>query len=119
MKKLTLPQQRFVFTAIGVFLGTLALVTPALDVAEPAAYVGGLLVWAAILEVVHGFRRAENKSRKSAWFSGGITLLIGILMINADLFQTKPLLDFILALFIIDACRYLLLFFRSRYKEKK
>ena len=55
----------------------------------------------------------------SAWFSGGITMLIGTLMINAKLFQRKPLVDFILVLFLIDASRYLVLFFKSRQKEKK
>ena len=97
----------------------MALLTPFWDVAEPPHYVGGLLIWAAILEIVHGFRRAESQSRMSAWFSGAITMLIGTLMINAQLFQRKPLVDFILALFLIEACRYLFLFFKSRQKGKK
>ena len=117
--KVTLPRQRIIFTGIGLLLGALALLTPFWDVAEPASYIGGLLIWAAILEIAHGFRRAENLSRISAWFSGGITMLIGTLMINAELFQRKPLVDFILVLFLIDASRYLVLFFKSRQKEKK
>jgi uncharacterized membrane protein HdeD (DUF308 family) len=116
--RLTLLQQRFIFTGIGIFLGALALLTPFWEVAEPASYVGGLLVWAAILEILHGFRRAENQARFSAWFSGAITLLIGTLMINAILFQRKPLIDFMLILFLIDASRYLYLFFRNRRKGK-
>ena len=117
--KVTLPRQRIIFTGIGLLLGALALLTPFWDVAEPASYIGGLLIWAAILEIAHGFRRAENRSRISAWFSGAITMLIGTLMINAELFQRKPLVDFILVLFLIDASRYLVLFFKSRQKEKK
>jgi len=116
--RLTLPQQRFIFTGIGVFLGVLALLTPFWEVAEPASYVGGLLVWAALLEILHGFRRAEDQARFSAWFSGAITLLIGILLINAILFQGKPLVDFILILFLVDASRYLYLFFRNWRKGK-
>src|SRR5688572_16100227 len=116
--KVTLPRQRIIFTGIGLLLGALALLTPFWDVAEPASYIGGLLIWAAILEIVHGFRRAENWSRISAWFSGAITMLIGTLMINAELFQRKPLVDFILVLFLIDACRYLALFFKSNQKKK-
>lgn len=116
--RLSLPQQRFVFTGIGVFLGMLALLMPYLDVAEPASFVGGLLVWAAILEILHGFRRVESLSRLSAWFSGGVTLLIGTLMINAILFQRKSLVDFIFTLFAIDAARYLFIFFRSRMKGR-
>jgi len=118
-RRITLPQQRIVFTGIGFLLGAMALLTPYWGVAEPAHYVGGLLIWAAILEIVHGFRRADNQSRMSAWVSGAITILIGTLMLNAQLFQRKPLIDFILALFIIEAIRYLFLFFRSRKKEKK
>ena len=117
--KVTLPRQRIIFTGIGLLLGALALLTPFWDVAEPPSYIGGLLIWAAILEIAHGFRRAENQSRISAWFSGGITMLIGTLMINAKLFQREPLVDFVLVLFLIDASRYLVLFFKSRQKEKK
>jgi len=111
--RLTLPQQRFIFTAIGIILGVLALLTPFWEVAEPASYVGGLLVWAALLEILHGFRRAEDQARFSAWCSGAITLLIGTLMINAELFQRKPLVDFIIILFLIDASRYLYIAFRN------
>ena len=117
--KATLPRQRIIFTGIGLLLGALALLTPFLDLAEPPSHIGGLLIWAAILETAHGFRRAENKSRMSAWFSGGMTMLIGTLMINAKLFQQKPLVDFVMVLFLIDATRYLVLFFKTRQKEKK
>lgn len=116
MKKLriSLPHQRFVFTGLGILLGVLALLEPFMNVTEPASYIGGLLVWAALLEILHGFRRAENNSRTSAWFSGAITLLIGILLINAILFQRKSLTELILVLFLIDAIRYLFFFFKSR-----
>ncbi len=106
--------QRFIFTSIGIVLGFLALLTPYWEVAEPASYVGGLLVWAAILEILHGFKRAENQARISAWVSGAITLIIGILMINAILFNRAALINFILTLFLIDAIRYLSIFFKNR-----
>jgi len=118
MVKLSLPHQRFVFTGIGIVLVALSLLMPVWDVAEPAHFIGSLLVWAAMLEIVHGFRRAENNARTSAWISGAITLLIGILLLNAALFQRKPLIDFILFLFGIDACRYLYLFLRNRRQGK-
>jgi uncharacterized membrane protein HdeD (DUF308 family) len=105
--------QRFVFTGIGILLAILALITPYWELAEPAGYVGGLLVWAAVLEIVHGFRRAENHARNSAWISGAITLLIGVLMINAILFNRIALRDFFIILFLIDAARYLYFFFSS------
>lgn len=111
--RLRLPQQKFIFTGIGILLGVLSILTPFRDIAEPSSYVGGLLIWAAILEIFHGFRRAESHARFSAWFSGAITLLIGILLINALLFQRKSLTDFILFLFLIDALRYLYFFFNT------
>jgi uncharacterized membrane protein HdeD (DUF308 family) len=108
--------QRFVFTGIGILLAILALITPYWELAEPAGYVGGLLVWAAVLEIVHGFRRAENHARNSAWISGAITLLIGMLMINAILFNRIALRDFFIILFLIDSVRYLYFFFSSWHK---
>jgi len=112
--KLSLPHQRFVFTGVGILLGLLSLLMSFWNVLDPAQFIGGLLVWAAILEIVHGFRRAETGARRSAWISGAITLLIGILLLNAELFQRKPLVDFILVLFAVDAFRYLLNVFRKR-----
>ena len=73
------------FTGLGILLGILALLTPYWEVTEPESYVGGLLVWAAILEILHGFRRAENQARMAAWVSGAFTLLIGMLLINGIL----------------------------------
>ncbi|MDZ7614315.1 MAG: hypothetical protein U5K51_11880 [Flavobacteriaceae bacterium] len=114
--RLNLPKQRFVFTAIGIFLMILVLLNPLFDVANPASHVGGLLVWAALLEFFHGFRRAESYSRQTAWFSGTITLLIGTLLINAALFQEKALIQFILFSFLIDAARYF--YYYLKHKQK-
>lgn len=111
--------QRFVFTGFGILLCILSLLTPFFEVAEPASYVGGLLVWAAILEILHGFKRAENQTRNSAWISGFITLLIGVLMINAILFQREALINFILILFVIDASRYLYSFFKNWHAGRR
>jgi len=113
---LTPTTQRFVFTGLGILLSVLCLLTPFWEVAEPASYVGGLLVWAAALEIAHGFKRAETHARNSAWISGAITLVIGILLINAILFQLHALVNFILALFLIDAARYFYSFLKYRNK---
>lgn len=113
---LTLPQQRFVFAGVGLALGVLAFLAPVLNVGEPAPYAGGLLFWAAVLEILHGFRRADRPARFSAWFSGAITLVIGTLLINADLFQRNWLVRMILFLFAIDAIRYLIVYFNNLRK---
>ena len=112
-------QQKYIFTGIGILLGILALMTPFWEIVEPASYVGGLLVWAGILEILHGFKRAENKARFSAWFSGGITLLIGTLMINAIQFQPKALVDFIIFLFLLDGLRYAFLYVKLKKSQQR
>ena len=101
------------FTGLGILLGILALLTPYWEVTEPESYVGGLLVWAAILEILHGFRRAENQARMAAWVSGAFTLLIGMLLINGILFTNEALVNFIYALLLMDAGRYLYFFLKS------
>ncbi len=112
-------QQKYIFTGIGILLGLLALMTPLWEIVEPASYVGGLLVWAGILEILHGFKRAENSARLSAWFSGGITLLIGTLMINAILFQPGALVDFIIFLFLLDGLRYVYFFVKLKKSQHR
>ncbi|MFD1314373.1 metallophosphoesterase [Namhaeicola litoreus] len=111
-------QQRYIFTGIGILLAILALLIPFKDIADPVTYMGGLLIWAAILEILHGFRRSESQARLSAWFSGGITLLIGTLLINNLLFQTEPLVQFILLLFLIDGIRYFYIFLKNKKSGK-
>ncbi|MUP46570.1 hypothetical protein E0K83_12560 [Gramella sp. BOM4] len=105
-------QQRYIFALIGVFLALLALLSGFNPGVEPGSYVGSLLVWAAILEILHAFKRSEGHERISGWISGGITLLIGILLINYELFQPGPLVNLIAVLLTIDAFRYLISFLK-------
>ena len=119
MKRLSTTFQRFIFLGLGLLLGILSLLTPYWEVAEPVSYVGGLLMWAAILELIHGFRRAEDKDRQSAWISGAITLIIGVLMMNATLFDRDALIQFIRILFFIDAVRYTVLFVKEIRKGSR
>jgi hypothetical protein len=111
-------QQRYIYTGIGIALAVLAILSPLMDLVEPANYVGGLLIWAAILELLHGFKRAENHARNSAWISGGITLLIGVFLVNAELFQAHPLVQIVSVLLLIDALRYLYFYFKHQKQEK-
>ena len=111
-------KQRYLFTAIGIFLAILAILTPFRDLVDPAHYMGGLLIWTGILEIIHGYRRSEKHSRVAAWISGGVTLLIGVFLVNALLFQEHPLVQIIGFLLTIDALRYLYSFFSKKPKEK-
>lgn len=96
-----------------LLLGLLALLTP-LFRGEIPGRVGVLLVLAAVLEIAHGFRRATPASQRSAWTSGGITLLMGVLLINAPSFAASALVIFLAGWFGIDGIRYLFGAFRRR-----
>ncbi len=111
-------QQRYIFTGLGILLVFLAILTPFKDIVEPAKYIGSLLVWAAILEVIHGFRRSAKHARFSAWASGGITLFIGVFLVNDQLFQQQPLVRIIIFLLLIDGIRSLGFFLKRREEEK-
>ena len=81
-------------------------------------HLGGLLLWIGILEIYDAFRRSDPESKKMARRSGILSLIIAIILINAELFQDNALFIFILILFIIDALRYLLKFIRE-YRAKR
>ncbi|MBK9288601.1 MAG: metallophosphoesterase [Flavobacteriales bacterium] len=101
-----LRRQQLLFTAFACLLGTLALLAPVWPDAPVEPRVGGLLVWAAILELVHGFRRATPSERRSAWLSGALSLVLGILLINEGLFRTSALVLFLAITFAVDALRH-------------
>ncbi|MGA9239849.1 metallophosphoesterase, partial [Robiginitalea sp.] len=107
-------QQRYIYSGIGFILAALAILAMFRDLVDPANYIGGLLLWAAILELLHGFKRAENHARNSAWISGGITLLIGIFLVNAQLFQNHPLVQIVSILLLTDALRSLYFYFKRK-----
>ena len=101
-----LRRQQLLFTGLAALLGLLALFAPVWPEAPVEPRVGGLLLWAAILELVHGFRRATPSERRSAWLSGALSLLLGILLINAGVFQTSALVLFLAITFAVDALRH-------------
>ena len=98
----------FAFSALAFF----APVWPGNSI-EP--HLGGLLTWVAIIEIYDSFRRSIAASRKSAQKSGAFSLLMGFLLLNAELFQNKALYVFIIIVFVLDAGRY----FYQFYKETR
>lgn len=99
-------RQQLGFTALAVVFGALCLVAPIWPDAPVEPRVGGFLVWVAILELVHGFRRATRPERRSAWSSGALSLVLGILLINEGLFRTSALVLFLAITFAVDALRH-------------
>ncbi|MBK6875080.1 MAG: hypothetical protein IPG99_01075 [Ignavibacteria bacterium] len=61
-------KQKYVFSGIAVVLGILSAIAPIWPAGDVAPRVGGLLVIAGILELLHSFRRSSDEERKSAWF---------------------------------------------------
>jgi len=105
--------QKIVFAGIAFLLAAVALFSP-FTASSEIQDVGGLLVWAALLVFIQGFRRSSVQERNSAHWSAFITLLFGLLLINADLFVGNAVYVFALFLFSIDAIRQLVVAVRLR-----
>ena len=102
------PQQQSRLLAAVVFiLGFLAFLSAFGNDQEVEPHLGGLLIWAAIIEIFHGFKRASPDQRKMAWKSAAISLFIGILLINAPLLISSALAIFIGISFLVDAVNYI------------
>ncbi len=71
-----------------------------------ASDLGGLITIAALIEMFHGFRRAKPDQRTLAWKTAGISLLMGVFLINADLFMDRALTIMVASLFIFDVFIY-------------
>ena len=98
--------QKYIFTGIAIIPGILSTIAPIWPSGDVASRVGGLLIFTAFLEILHSFRRATDKERKSGWFGAAITIVFGILLINATLIIGPALIIFIAVSFFIDGIRY-------------
>jgi hypothetical protein len=105
--------ERWVLTGICFLLALLALLAPVWPGTSVENYLGGLLMWIALIEIFHGFRRSLETERRSAWYSGAFSLLIAVLLINAHLLLGNALYIFILIIFALDAVRYLFKYYRG------
>lgn len=68
---------------------------------------GGLMIWAAAIEIFHGFRRASADRRILAWKSAALSMLIGIFLVNAPLLLGPALAIIIAISFGADAAMYI------------
>lgn len=101
------------YVGICLLLAVLTLLAPIWPGTAIAEYVGGWLIWVALIEIIHGFRRSLDTERRSAWYSGTFSLLIAILLINADLLRTNALTIFVVIVFALDAFRYFYKYYRA------
>ncbi|MEI7699433.1 MAG: metallophosphoesterase [Planctomycetia bacterium] len=89
-----------------ILTGLLILLVPTLN-GEDSTRIGTLLTIGALLELIHGFRRASLEDQKSAWSSAVISLGLGLLLFSAPLLVTQALKYFLAGWFGLDAVRCL------------
>lgn len=94
-------------------LGALAWLAPVWPGNAIEHYLGQLLIWVSIIELIDGFKRSDWTSRISTRRSAALSLLMAVILINAILFQAKALYIFIIIVFAIDAVRYFWIFFKA------
>jgi hypothetical protein len=92
--------------AILFLLAALALLSPWIADVQPAGRVGALLVVSGVLEGLHGFRRSGVAAQRAAWHGAGISVVMGVLLINAASFVASALVLLLAGWFAIDAARY-------------
>lgn len=80
--------------------------------------VGVLLILTAIVELLHGFKRATRTAQQSAWVGGAITLAMGLVLINSPLIASNALLYFLAIWFGLDAFRYVVAMLRGTRKNQ-
>ncbi len=109
MVELSTSSPRPAVTGMSLFvagLGILALIAPLRAAESPATRVGTLLALAALIELLHGSRRATVETRRAALIGGVISLLMGLLLISAPFLAGAALFIVLAGWFAIDGIRY-------------
>jgi uncharacterized membrane protein HdeD (DUF308 family)/3',5'-cyclic AMP phosphodiesterase CpdA len=75
---------------------------PALSGPSSLQLVGALLIVAGVLEGLHSFRRVSETARRWAYASAGLTLFMGLLVLNAPLLAGTALTLLLAASFLVD-----------------
>jgi len=87
-------------------IGLLALIAPLRAAEQPLGRIGVLLVLVGVLEVLHGVRRTGPAAVRRALTSAVITVLMGLLLINAPLVAGTALVLLLALSFAVDAVGY-------------
>lgn len=83
-----------------LILGCVALLAPVFDSTEPEQTVGVALAISGVLELLHSFRLVKREAQRAVYVSGGITILLGILMINSPFLAKGSLILFVVGAFL-------------------
>jgi uncharacterized membrane protein HdeD (DUF308 family) len=100
-------------------IGLLSLIAPLRAAEQPLVRVGALLAVAGGLEVLHGVRRKESTAVRRAAMSGVLTVLMGLLVINAPYVAGTALVLFLAASFGLDAAGYVAAAWRSTERRAR
>ncbi|MBZ5856061.1 metallophosphoesterase family protein [Flavihumibacter profundi] len=105
-----LPQKQRVnriLAGIVFLLGVVAFTTAFGKDREVEEQLGGLVIWAALVEIFHGFRRALPDQRNMAWKSAAVSIIMGVFLINSPLLLSSALAILVAVSFAADAINYL------------
>ncbi|MBL8818042.1 MAG: metallophosphoesterase [Planctomyces sp.] len=102
------PSGRRLYFLIAVWPAFLALLAPFTE-GEIRGRLGFLLAITALLEFIHGFRRATWADQKSAWANATISLTLGALLLSAPSFVSRAFQLLVAAWLGIDVARNLLI----------
>jgi 3',5'-cyclic AMP phosphodiesterase CpdA len=87
-------------------LALFALAAPVSRAEFPAARVGAVLAFAALIEGLHALRRSTAAGRREAALGAAISLAIAIFLLNAPFVAVQALRAVVAGWFAIDAVRY-------------
>jgi uncharacterized membrane protein HdeD (DUF308 family)/3',5'-cyclic AMP phosphodiesterase CpdA len=112
------PPRQAGLAAVVAGLGVLAALTPLVVSLDAASRVGVLLLLAGVIEIFQGFRRASDVARRGAWFGGGLTAGMGLLLVNAPFLAGAALIVFLIGTFAVDGVRYLAVAWRRYHRQQ-
>lgn len=94
-------------------LSVLSFLAPLLSDAGPIPLVGLFMVLAGAVSLFHSLRRVRGDSFRSVYGTGGVTFLIGILLLASPALAGGAVRIFVGAIFVADAVRRLVEAFRT------
>ena len=89
-----------------MLLAALAAVAPLFAGPATPTVVGLVLLAGACLELAHGVRRSTAEGRRAAWIGGAITLVMGMLVLQAGDLAGRAILLLLAVWFGVDALRH-------------
>ncbi|MCU0335232.1 MAG: metallophosphoesterase [Chitinophagaceae bacterium] len=106
-------RQQWLF-ALALFMIAVAVqLAPARSV-NASRFVGAMLCLAGALVFIQGFQRMHEADRHSARLSGGYTILMGLLFVNAEVLQSGAVVWLAAVLFASDAVGQFQLLYQAR-----